>query len=81
MKFEEIKPDNVLQRTETINKLTQSDTTGDIVVTYPEALFEKVVAPQYLNAQRIEIKVGEKVDVDFMVELLVNYGFLHVDFV
>jgi transcription-repair coupling factor (superfamily II helicase) len=80
-KFEDLKPDNVLQRTECINKITQSTTTGDIVVTYPEALFEKVVAPQYLDAQRIDIKVGETLDVDFMMALLVDYGFLHVDFV
>ncbi len=81
MKFDEIKPDNVLQRTETINKITHSDTTGDILVTYPEALFEKVVAPKYLDAQRIDIKVGEKVDIDFMVDLLVDYGFMNKDFV
>ncbi len=80
-KFEELKPDNVLQRTETINKMSQSKAAGEIIVTYPEALFEKVVAPQYLNEKRIDILVGEKMDVDFMVEILIDFGFVHTDFV
>ena len=80
-KFDEIKPDNVLQRTETINKISQSGALGEIIVTYPEALFEKVVAPRYLDEKRIDIKVGEKMDVDFMVEILIDFGFVHTDFV
>ena len=79
--FEEIKPDHVLQRTETINKISQSAAAGEIIVTYPEALFEKVVAPQYLDEKRIDIKVGEKMDVDFMIEILVEYGFTRTEFV
>jgi transcription-repair coupling factor (superfamily II helicase) len=80
-KFEDIKPDNVLQRTEVINRLAQSTAHGEVIVTYPEALFEKVVAPQYLSEKRIDINLGEKLDVDFMLEILVEYGFQHVDFV
>lgn len=79
--FEDLNQNNILQRAETINKMSQSTTTGDIMVTYPEALFEKVVAPQYLDEKRIDIKVGEKMDVDFMIELLVEFGFTHVEFV
>ena len=81
MYFEELNNNNVLQRTETINKLTSSTSIGEIVVTYPEALFEKVVAPNVLEASRLEIKINETVDVDTMIELLVEYGFVRVDFV
>ncbi len=81
MYFDEINSNHVLQRTEVINKLAQSTAQGEVIVTYPEALFEKVVAPQYLQAKKIDIAVGETMDVDFMVELLVEFGFLHVDFV
>jgi transcription-repair coupling factor (superfamily II helicase) len=80
-KFDEIKPDNVLQRAEAINKISQSNALGEIIVTYPEALFEKVVSPRYLDEKRIDIKVGEKMDVDFMIEILVDFGFIHTDFV
>ncbi len=79
--FEDLNQNNILQRTEAINKISHSTTTGDIMVTYPEALFEKVVDPQYLDEKRIDIKVGEKMDVDFMIEILVEFGFVHVDFV
>ncbi len=79
--FDEINPNNVLQRTETIHKITTSKAAGEIVVTYPEALFEKVVAPQFLQQYRIDVKVGEKLDADFMIELLVEYGFERVEFV
>ncbi len=81
MYFDEINSNHVLQRTEVINKLAQSTAQGEVIVTYPEALFEKVVAPEYLQAKRIDIAVGEMMDVDFMVELLVEFGFTHVDFV
>jgi transcription-repair coupling factor (superfamily II helicase) len=79
--FEEINPNNVLQRTEVINKLAQSTAHGEVIVTYPEALFEKVVAPQYLEAKRVTITVGENLDVDFMCELFIEFGFLRKEFV
>ncbi len=69
-----------LQRTETINKITATDK-PELIITYPEALFEKVVAPEELNKTRINVKVDEKLDLDFLIELLVEYGFSREDFV
>jgi len=80
-KFEELKNSNVLLRTEMINKITSSHTTGEIVVTYPEALFEKVVSPKILNDHKISIKINEKWEVDEVIELFVECGFERVDFV
>jgi transcription-repair coupling factor (superfamily II helicase) len=79
--FEALNSTNVLQRTETINKLTSRATMTDLIVTYPEALFEKVVSPKVLEKSRIEIKIGEEVDVDFIIEALTEYGFKREDFV
>lgn len=81
MYFEELNNTNVLQRTETINKIVNSPAAGEIVVTYPEALFEQVVAPEVLNQRRIDIKKEEELDVDFLIEVLVEYGFAREDFV
>ncbi|MCG8328863.1 MAG: transcription-repair coupling factor [Chitinophagales bacterium] len=81
MFFEELNPTNGLLRTETINKVVNSTVNGEIVVTYPEALFEKVVAPEVLNAQRVSIQKGEDMDVDFLIEALIEYGFKREDFV
>lgn len=79
--FETLDTNLVLQRTETINHLTQAKSKGELVITYPEALFEKVVSPEALNANRIHISVGEEVDVPTIIELLVEYGFSREDFV
>ena len=40
MNFERLNNTNVLQRTETINKITSGHSIGEVIVTYPEALFE-----------------------------------------
>ncbi|MCO6491887.1 MAG: transcription-repair coupling factor [Phaeodactylibacter sp.] len=81
MHFEELNNNNALQRTETINRIVNSPSSGEIIVTYPEALFEKVVAPEVLNQRRIDIVVGEELEVDFLIEVLVEYGFAREDFV
>jgi len=72
---------NILQRTETINKLSNSNTTGEIIVTYPEAIIEKVVQPALLEKETIFMKVGEKLDADFIIDVLVENGFTREDFV
>ena len=79
--FEVLDPTNVLARTETINYLTHSKSKGEIVVTYPEALFEQVVAPRVLTKSRIELTRGEDIDVDTIVEVMTEYGFKREEFV
>lgn len=81
MFFEELNNTNVLQRTEVINRVSHSGASGEIVITYPEALFEKVVAPQALDNTRIDIATKEKLDVDFLIDVLVEYGFHREEFV
>ena len=79
--FEEIENNQVLQRTETVNKVNVRKGKDQIVVTYPEALFEKVVDPAVLDKEKIQVEVGESLDVDTAIEILVGYGFERVDFV
>ncbi|MBP7272304.1 MAG: transcription-repair coupling factor [Saprospiraceae bacterium] len=79
--FDDLNSGNVLLRTETINKLSSSNALGEIVVTYPEALFEMVVAPVALAKTRIEVIINETLDVDFLIETLVEYGFERATFV
>lgn len=81
MYFEVLHSTNSLQRTETVNKIASSKAAGEILVTYPEALFEKVVAPEVLFKEKIDIEVDSEMDVDFIIEVLVEYGFERVDFV
>lgn len=79
--FEELNNSNVLQRTETINKLMGSKAAGELVVTYPEALFEKVVMPSVLEETRIDLQKGETADIDSIIEVLIEYGFQRTEFV
>ena len=79
--YEEINRTNVLERTETVNKVSSFKDRKPIVVTYPEAIFEKVVDPQILDAQKILITKDESLDVDTAIEVLVSYGFERTEYV
>ena len=79
--FDHISNNNLLMRAETATKLLNSQTKGEILVSYPEALFEKIVNAQALNESTITIKINEQLDADFIVDMLVEYGFRHTDFV
>lgn len=79
--FDKLNRTAVLQRTETIGQLVSYPNVPPIILSYPEALFEKVVAPINLKEQAIEIKVGNEIDIPFMLEILSEYGFEYVDFV
>ncbi len=81
IRFENLKKENVSTRSEVVSKLTSSITSGELVVTYPEALFEKVVSPKVLSDARIDIKITENVDVNFLIQMLVEYGFQRSEFV
>jgi transcription-repair coupling factor (superfamily II helicase) len=82
--FDDLNPTYMLQRSEVISKMTataDAAVAAGIIVTYPEALFEKVVKPEVLNQSRIEVKKGEKLDADFVIQVLIEYGFERADFV
>jgi transcription-repair coupling factor (superfamily II helicase) len=80
-KLDEVSNNNILLRTETVNRITNSTTKAEIIVTYAEALFEKVVRKEVLQQNMLLMKVGEKIDMDFMLDLLITYEFERVDFV
>ena len=79
--FSELNNNNVLLRTETVNRLSNSNSRAELAVSYPEALLEKVVKAEALNEQTLRLKVNEKLDIDFMIDLLVEFEFERVDFV
>lgn len=67
-------------RIEVLNRLSSSNR-KTAVVTYPEALTEKVITKKYLSKNTLKIKVGEKVSVDFVIDVFMEYGFERADFV
>ena len=71
---------NVLLRSEVLTKLNSSQKKL-ILVTYPEAIFEKIVSESTLKKHTIVIKKGDTLSLDFINELLFEYNFKRVDFV
>lgn len=79
--FEETENANILMRAEILNRINNKASTGELIVTYPDALTEKVINKKSLVANTFTAKVGESVDVEFLTELFVTYGFTQDDFV
>jgi transcription-repair coupling factor (superfamily II helicase) len=80
---------HVMLRTEALTRLSASmrssrAATGShkkLIVTYPEALFEKVVKPDALSGNIISIKAGDTLDLNELMERFVEKGFERTDFV
>lgn len=52
-----------------------------IVVSYPEALCEQIIEEEDLKKSKLIFKVGETIDLDFLIEVLNEYHFEREDFV
>ncbi len=78
--FKLLNSSHVMLRTEALTKLSAGGN-KKIIVTYPEALFEKVVLPKTLSGNIISIKTNDTINPDSLMELFVMYGFERIDFV
>jgi transcription-repair coupling factor (superfamily II helicase) len=71
---------NVLMRTEVLKRIiTRGKET--IIVTYPEALTEKVVNRKFLEKSTLKVKRGETLELDLVYDLLDEFGFVRSDYV
>ncbi len=71
---------NILLRAEVLSKINQNKQ-AKIIVSYPEAISEKVVTQQHLQKNTLQLHAGETVSIDFIAEVFIEYGFERVDFV
>jgi len=78
--IEETDNANVLLRSEVLNRINSRKKPA-VIVTYPTALFEKVVTKKELEKNTLKITVGEKLSLEFVNEILFEYKFKRVDFV
>ncbi len=78
--FSLLNSSHVMLRTETLTRWSGGGN-RKMIVTYPEALFEKVVLPKTLAKNIIYLKTNDTLDLDLMMEKLVGYGFERTDFV
>lgn len=77
---EETNNANVLLRAEVLNRINSRKKPA-IIVSYPEALFEKVVTKKDLDKNTLKVAVGDKISIEFINEVLFEYEFKRVDFV
>lgn len=79
--FDETENANILMRAEILNRINNKASAGELIITYPEALTEKVINKKSLTSNTLSVRVGEKLDVSFLTELLQTYDFEKTDFV
>lgn len=80
VQYEQTEPANIVLRTEVLNHLASGKRKG-IIVSYPEALMEKVLSKRNLKKNTFNISQGDKLSIDFLEEVLQEYNFERVDFV
>ncbi len=77
--FEETDNANVVHRAEILERVSNDLNTW--IITYPEALFEKVPTKKKLRDNTLRLECGKNYSIDFINELLLEYHFERVDFV
>ena len=71
---------NVLLRAEVLSRLAEPNP-NLVIISYAEALFEKVITRKELEKSTLKLKVGETLSLDTLNETLFEYHFNRVDFV
>jgi len=75
-----VDPANIILRTETLNRLSSGEHEL-VIVSHPGALCEKVISKINLQNNTLNLFVGEKISIQFIIEFLIEYRFERVDFV
>ncbi len=79
--FLEVDNANILERAEVLSHISAQPGKPFLMVTYPEALAEKVINRRSLVENTLTIKSGDKIDIAFIIELLSGYDFERTEFV
>ena len=64
--FSETDNSNILLRAEVLNKLNSNK--KPIIITYPEALSEKVISRNELKKQTIKLQISQTCDIENLIE-------------
>lgn len=71
---------NIVLRTGILNHLSEGRQKS-LIVSYPEAVMEKVVSKKVLQKNTLKLREKENLSMDFLVEMLAEYNFTRADFV
>lgn len=80
IKLSQLDTSNEILRTEVLNRLANNPSPC-LIVTYPESLVQKVISAHGMKTRMLKLKVGESLSIEFLTEMLLEYGFERVDFV
>ncbi|MCC8038677.1 MAG: transcription-repair coupling factor [Bacteroidales bacterium] len=80
IKYGQPDPPNQILRVETLNRLAQGYPL-QVVVTYPEALAERVASRESLDEHTLHLKVGAEINLTQTQKWLFDNGFSEVDYV
>ncbi len=78
--FRLLNSSHLMLRTEALTKLARGGN-KKIIITYPEAIFEKVIQPSTISSNIISIKTNDTINPESLMDLFVMYGFERTDFV
>ncbi|HEX9981466.1 MAG TPA: transcription-repair coupling factor [Flavobacterium sp.] len=78
--IEETDNANVLLRAEVLNRLNSRKKPA-VIVTYADAVFEKVITRKELDKNTLKVAVGDQISIEFINEVLFEYEFRRVDFI
>jgi len=79
-KTDDIDTINILSRTEVINKITSHSKSPLFIVTYPEAIFEKVVTKTEFENSIYKVRTEEDINLQKFIDKLTDNHFARVDF-
>ncbi|SEN81346.1 transcription-repair coupling factor [bacterium A37T11] len=79
--FTQADSSHVLQRAEMLSALNRNSDLPRMVVTYPEAMAEKVINRKELENNTLQLTEKARLDIEFINEFLISYDFNRVDFV
>ena len=79
IKYNQKDAGNEILRTEVLTKVAEAQ--GLIVVTYPDALAERVVSKKELDENTLAVKVGEEFDISELEKRIFELGFERTDYV
>jgi len=80
IKLSQLDASNEILRTEVLNRLA-NNSLPCLVFCSPESLMHKVISAQGMKTHMLKLKTGESLSIDFLSDMLLEYGFQRVDFV
>lgn len=70
---------NFLKRSEVLNEIQKTE--NSIIITYSEAIIEKVINKDFLNKSKFSVLLNQELDIDFFIDYLDSFNFKNSDFI